>query len=116
MKKFSIPLADTLLLLSLVSLFSFLNHGSGNDEPIIDVVLLNANGAVYWNGEKIEQFTEEHIEYTFSVEIAQRLHQKFRSDGNGDLIHLKVDGQSLVGWNNRLVDVIYGLVEYKLTG
>ena len=102
--------------MSLVSLFSFLNHGSGNDEPIIDVVLLNANGAVYWNGEKIEQFTEEHIEYTFSVEIAQRLHQKFRSDGNGDLIHLKVDGQSLVGWNNRLVDVIYGLVEYKLTG
>ncbi|NQU47450.1 MAG: hypothetical protein HQ519_02285 [Planctomycetes bacterium] len=114
MKKFSIPLADTMLLLGLVLLFSFFDRGSGNVEPIIDVVLLNADGAVYWNGEEIEQFTEEHIEYTFGVEIAERLHHKFRSEARGDLVHLKIDGQSLIGWNNRLLAVVYGLVDFEL--
>ena len=114
MKKFSIPLADTVLLLSLVLLFSFFDRKSENDKQLIDVVQLRGNGKVFWNGEEIEQFTAEHIAFTFSVEIAQRLHEKLRSEAKGESIQLKVDGQSLVGWNNRLVGVIYGLIDFEL--
>ena len=114
MKKLTIPFADALLLLGLVLLFSVFNRKSDSTESLADVVQLRANGAVLWNGLEVDQFSQEHIEYSLSVEIAERLHQKFRSEAKCELIHLNVDGQSLIGWNNRLVDVIYGLIDFEL--
>lgn len=115
MKKFTIPLIDTLLLLGVIVFFGL---GAGFFTPKtdgFDLVHLDENGGVYLNGEKIDQFQSDQVDYMLTVEIAERLHHRFRRDSVGDHVRLSVDGNTLTGWNNRLVDVIYGIVEFKLS-
>ena len=116
MKKLTVPLADLFLLLGLLVFFAL---GAGVHKPnavVFDHVHLSADGTILLNDERLDQFSRHEVDYALTVEIAERLHRQFRAGSEGNHIRLSVDGDALVGWNNRLVDVIYGIVEYELNG
>lgn len=83
--------------------------------PILDRVGVSCCGVVTLNGKEVDKFGWDEVKYEDSVAIARRLHHLFRNQAQANQVEVQVDGKAQVGWNNRIVDVVYGIVEYELT-
>ena len=114
MKKSLFFYADLILLATLLFILALFFGGKTTSVAPSDIIFLSSDGKVFVNDELIDQFSEPEIEYTLSAEIAKRLHDKFQARAVSQMVWLRVDGETMVGWNNRLVDVVYGIVEKEL--
>ncbi len=103
------PLLGALVLVAGVKLWGHSKYGA------IDSIQLLETGAMIFNGKAIAQFSDQEAIYTHSAEIGKQLHRFFRNHAKGKSAAVQVHSQTSTGWNNRLVHVVYGLVEFGLT-
>jgi hypothetical protein len=112
--RFSILITDTILLLGLLAVIAYAFGWTTGTVAPPDQIFLNTEGVVFFNDVAVERFDEDRVEYSSTTDLAGRLHKIFRKRAASPMVWLSVEGETLVGWNNRLVDVVYGIVEYEL--
>jgi hypothetical protein len=114
MKSNRFALLDGVLLLIGVAILTLVFRPVVQETRELDQVELTKSGEVLLNGEEVGLFNEDVVLFAETTDVGTKLHRVFRTEAEAGSVSVKVAGTVPVGWNNRLVAVVYGLVDFKL--